>query len=89
MGKKEKKQVKIDEIEEIKHEPVKKKREALEGVDYHRITGARCPKCKMDSAFVSNTLPWEDNIRIRYHDCRRSGCGARFKSIEVLSLLNS
>jgi len=84
MSKKEKKQVKIDVIEEKQPEIIKKKREPLEGVDYHRITGARCPKCKMDSAFVSNTLPWEDDIRIRYHDCRRSGCGARFKSIEIL-----
>lgn len=58
-------------------------KEVLDGVTYHRIYGAECPRCKMRKAHVRNTLPWEDNLRERYHCCRR--CGATFKSIEDLS----
>jgi len=62
-----------------------KKRRSLDGVAYDRVQGASCPACrmnlgKMSGGSVTNTLPWEDGLRIRYHTCRR--CGARFKSIE-------
>lgn len=59
---------------------VRKKREPLDGVGYDRIIGAQCPACYMPGGYVTNTLPWEDSTRVRYHVCRR--CGTRFKSIE-------
>lgn len=63
----------------------KKKRQPLEGVGYNRVSGVVCPSCKMNTGSmpggsVTNTLPWEDGLRIRYHTCRR--CGGRFKSVE-------
>jgi Zn ribbon nucleic-acid-binding protein len=63
-----------------KKKKIVKTREPLDGVEYSRIDGAECPACKMPGGYVTNTLPWEDGLRIRYHVCRR--CGSRFKSIE-------
>lgn len=60
--------------------PVQKKREPLDGVVYDRIAGAQCPACNMPGGYVTNTLPWESKVRIRYHVCRR--CGSKFKSVE-------
>jgi Zn ribbon nucleic-acid-binding protein len=50
------------------------------GVNYDRMAGARCPMCRMPKAQITHTLSWENDIRVRYHCCRR--CGSRFKSIE-------
>ena len=59
----------------------KQTRQPLDGVEYSRIKGAKCPICFMPGGYTQNTMPWEDGIRIRYHVCRR--CGGRFKSIEA------
>lgn len=58
----------------------------LDGVAYDRVNGVVCPSCKMQSGdkpggYITNTLPWEDSVRIRYHQCRR--CGIKFKSTET------
>ena len=63
----------------------KAKKQPLDGVTYDRVAGVDCPACRMNlgripGGSVTNTLPWEDGIRVRYHTCRR--CGARFKSVE-------
>ncbi|RLB88632.1 MAG: hypothetical protein DRH26_13195 [Deltaproteobacteria bacterium] len=69
---------------EIKKDITQKKtsKVPIEGVDYSKVTGTICPSCRMPGAFVRNTLPWEDGLRVRYHTCRR--CGTNFKSIELL-----
>lgn len=64
-----------------KKKEAKVKKQPLDGVTYDRIKGARCPRCQMPGG-VTNTLPWEDDMRVRYHICRR--CGGRFKSMESL-----
>lgn len=63
------------------------KEEAESGVDYSPRVGALCPACK-EKAKIYKTLKWEDNMRIRYHRCQKSGCficsmGITIKSIEV------
>ena len=82
------KQKPVKKVKKTTPEPVEEKvtREALDGVEYDLITGARCPRCemylkKLPGKTTTNVLPWEDGVRVRYHDCRR--CGARFKSIET------
>lgn len=64
-----------------KKKPAKLKRQPLDGVTYDRIKGAICPRCSMPGG-VTNTLPWEDGLRVRYHICRR--CGKKYKSVESL-----
>lgn len=64
----------------------KAKQAAESGVDYSPQHGARCPWCGSRSKIIK-TLPWEANIRLRYHRCRKSGCvvasmGITIKSIE-------
>lgn len=62
-------------------EAARDKREPLDGVEYNRISGAMCMACKMPGGYIRNTLPWKNDIRIRYHVCRR--CGTKFKSVEI------
>ena len=50
------------------------------GVTYDRRVGAECPMCRLPKCYVRDTMPWQDDIRIRYHVCRR--CGHLFKSVE-------
>lgn len=51
------------------------------GAAYDRQAGgAACPECGKPKARVRRTLPWEDGVRVRYHDCQH--CGCRFKSLE-------
>ena len=53
----------------------------IRGATYdRRAGGAPCPECGEPKARVRRTLPWEDGVRVRYHDCQR--CGVRFKSLE-------
>ena len=53
----------------------------VRGATYDRQAGgAACPNCGEPRARVKRTLPWEDGVRVRYHDCQR--CGTRFKSLE-------
>jgi len=52
----------------------------VHGVSYHRKHGAECPECGQQKARIKNTLPWEEGLRQRYHDCQ--SCGTRFKSLE-------
>lgn len=60
---------------------IKPGQKRLDGVAYDRVNGVVCPSCKMQSGYITNTLPWEDGVRIRYHQCRR--CGIKFKSTET------
>jgi len=60
---------------------------AESGVDYSPRTGALCPGCGQRTR-PHKTLPWDGNIRIRYHRCDAEGCllaamGQSFKSVEV------
>uniref|UniRef100_A0A6M3J593 Uncharacterized protein n=1 Tax=viral metagenome TaxID=1070528 RepID=A0A6M3J593_9ZZZZ len=50
------------------------------GVTFDRRAGADCPMCRFPKCNVRDTMPWQDDIRIRYHVCRR--CGHQFKSVE-------
>lgn len=43
------------------------------GVDYSSRYGARCPACG-SRAKVVTTRPWDDTIRVRYHQCQADGC---------------
>lgn len=52
-----------------------------QGVDYTSKDKAPCPLCGSRKVKVTNTLPWEGDIRIRYHQCRV--CRHKFKSIET------
>lgn len=53
---------------------------ATAGVDYSPRHGARCPWCKKKMRIYS-TLPWDGNIRIRYHHCENDRCPlARMKT---------
>lgn len=60
---------------------------ALQGVDYSPKLGAVCPWCG-SRAIITNTQPWFDNTRVRYHRCGDNICvlsrmGISIKSIEV------
>jgi len=48
-------------------------REAETGVDYHAKGGARCPWCG-ERLRVTHTLPWDGNLRLRYHKCINPKC---------------
>lgn len=66
---------------------VQAKKEAGAGVDYSSRFGAICPWCEKRTK-VYRTMPWEDDIRIRYHLCENLRCvlktmGTSIKSIEV------
>lgn len=50
----------------------------LDQVDYDRKAGALCPDCQRKMP-VTNTLAWEGDARIRYHQCV---CGKRCSSTE-------
>ncbi len=62
-------------------------KEASAGVDYSSRNGASCPWCGKRTK-IYKTMPWEDDIRIRYHLCVNGRCalkslGSSIKSIEV------
>jgi len=63
-------------------EPITEKKETgIPGVDFDRRHGAICPRCKRFKGGVTHVLPWEGDVKIRYHTCRL--CGTKYKSIEV------
>lgn len=64
-----------------KKDTTRNPRKPVDGADFDRIEGGRCPKCHMSGGRVRNTLPWENGIRVRYQMCRR--CGYLFKSAEI------
>lgn len=53
----------------------------VEGVAFSRQHGAVCPKCGFGRPRIHTTKPWEEGIRVRYHEC--GWCGHGFKSIET------
>lgn len=62
-------------------------KKASAGVDYSSRYGALCPWCGKRTK-VYKTMPWEDDIRVRYHQCGNVRCalgtmGCSIKSIEV------
>ena len=59
----------------------KKTRKPVNGTDYDGKYTI-CPNCRMTGNKITNVLPEEDKIVIRYHGCHR--CGNSFKSVEVL-----
>jgi len=61
--------------------------EAEAGVDFSSRHGAKCPACGKRAKVVT-TRPWEEDVRVRYHQCQASGCvlagqGKMIKSVEV------
>jgi hypothetical protein len=65
----------------------KAKELAENGVDFSPRHGARCPWCE-SKCRIYRTMPWDGNVRVRYHRCERSGCviaslRVSIKSIEV------
>jgi hypothetical protein len=65
--------------ENIKEMPQKTRRQ-VNGTDYEKKY-TKCPNCRMTGNRVTNVLPKEDGIVIRYHNCQR--CGNSFKSVDV------
>jgi len=64
------------------------KRQADAGVVYSPQFGAICPACSTYRAKVVNSLPWKDNLKIRYHSCANITCtlhklNITIKSVEV------
>jgi len=60
---------------------------AESGVDYSSRYGAKCPACGKRAKVVT-TRPWEDTVRVRYHQCQTVGCvlasqGKMIKSVEA------
>ena len=60
---------------------------AANGVDFSPRTGAPCPWCSRKTK-ITKTMPWDENIRIRYHRCQSRKCvlaamGISIKSIEI------
>lgn len=43
------------------------------GVDYSAKNGAVCPWCKARTRIVK-TMPWDGDLRVRYHKCDQRGC---------------
>ena len=64
------------------------KRKADQSVDYTPRYGAVCPECGTRLP-VSTSRPWEDNSKIRYHQCpNKAGCllgsmGTYIKSVQT------
>jgi len=61
---------------------------AAAGVDYSPRLGAVCPLCRTPRARVTGSLPWEGNIKVRYHRCVSGNCRLHrlritIKSVEV------
>ena len=59
---------------------------ASAGVDFSHRRGAVCPGCG-ERARIVKTLPWEGNVRVRYHRCENPRClmcaaRATIKSVE-------
>lgn len=53
------------------------------GVAYDSRRGrAGCPHCDNSWAPVRNVMPWDGDMRVRFHVCRQ--CGKSFKSIESM-----
>lgn len=60
---------------------------AAAGVDYSPRHGALCPWCSTKAKII-RTMPWDGDLRVRYHRCQRPGCvlaklGTTIKSVEV------
>lgn len=60
--------------------------QAEAGVDYSARSGAICPGCGK-KAPIYKTLPWDGDIRIRYHRCATPDCplailGRGIKSVQ-------
>lgn len=61
--------------------------QAETGVDYSPRHGAACPACGQKMGIVK-TMPWQDNVRIRYHKCVNPACmlamlGKSIKSVQA------
>jgi len=61
---------------------------AAAGVDYSPRYGAVCPLCGTPRARVTGSLPWDGNIKVRYHRCANQECRlarlkVSIKSVEV------
>ncbi len=58
---------------------------AAGGVDYSPKNGALCPWCG-GKAKITNTRPWDENVRVRYHRCYESGCVLASMKISIKSI---
>jgi hypothetical protein len=61
------------------------KTKAGQGVDFSPQHGALCPCCSLRTK-VYKTMPWEGDIRIRYHHCRNRSCLLQQINVSVKSL---
>ncbi len=61
------------------------KEKASAGVDYSPRYGASCPWCGK-RAKITNTTPWEDSIRLRYHRCQNTKCVLNIMNISIKSI---
>ncbi|MEJ2691376.1 MAG: hypothetical protein P8130_15830 [Deltaproteobacteria bacterium] len=62
------------------------KEAAGNGVDYSPQFGAVCPFCKTPRAHVRASLPWENNMKIRYHLCANRQCPMQQLNITIKSI---
>ena len=65
---------------------IKKNKPLATSSDAYRVIwsdrdGAKCPHCGLGTFTSSRSMPYEDNIKFRYHRCR--GCGKNFSSVFV------
>ena len=58
---------------------------AAGGVDYSPKNGALCPWCG-NKAKITNTQPWDENVRVRYHRCHAKGCVLASMKISMKSI---
>lgn len=61
--------------------------QAAAGVDYSPRYGARCPCCGR-RAVIYKSMPWEEDVRVRYHRCTNPRCllaaaRATLKSVQM------
>jgi len=61
------------------------RRIASGGVDYSPRVGALCPWCGK-RARITNTQPWAETVRVRYHLCHAAGCVLASMRISIKSI---
>ncbi len=58
---------------------------AMSGVTYTPRYGACCPWCGRRTK-ISTTLPWDGDVRIRYHYCKNKRCPLAVMRISIKSV---
>ncbi len=63
----------------------KAKQLAENGVDYSAKHGALCPWCNKKTR-IYRTMPWDGQVRVRYHKCERNGCVVHTLRVSIKSI---